>query len=292
MNQTATESEITSARSGKLSDQYVRLFSNKDIVKNYRNKFTSRIEQIRHLCEVKQLEPFVKGKLLDCSVGTGRLIPHFSKVKEFYAADTSPEFLDYVKQTYPFVNVKQGDLREPLPYETGYFDTVFSMRTLFAIGSISATITEMARVCKNGGYFIFDYQNVPANKKLQDGAIKAKGKDRWSNLGNHQESPDTILDNIPGVTYHKYPLDMFLHYVKSGAKAMSPEYTESVNRRGHFALLKKHLVFRFFNSKLNILPDAFWVYYERLSYKYTFLSFKPKKTRRPRRYLYVCQKNI
>lgn len=144
----------------------------------------------------------------------------------------------------------------------------------------------------NGGYFIFDYQNVPANKKLQDGAIKAKGKDRWSNLGNHQESPDTILDNIPGVTYHKYPLDMFLHYVKSGAKAMSPEYTESVNRRGHFALLKKHLVFRFFNSKLNILPDAFWVYYERLSYKYTFLSFKPKKTRRPRRYLYVCQKNI
>jgi ubiquinone/menaquinone biosynthesis C-methylase UbiE len=291
MNQPLSQLEKDNdAKPEVLSDAYVKLFSHKKIVRNYRNKFNSRIEKIRHLCEVKQLEPHVSGKLLDCSVGTGRLIPHFSQVTEFYAADTSPEFLEYVKKTYPFVNVKQGDLREPLQYETGTFDTVFSMRTLFAIGSISGTINEMARVCKIGGNFIFDYQNIPNRKNSKNKQDGIKTTNKWHQLVDFQESPDEILDSMTGVTYTKYPLDMFLHYIKSGAKSLNPEYTKSTTKRGYLTLLKKHLLYRFFNSRFNILPDKFLVYYERLSYKHPALSLKPKKVQYCRRYLYVCQK--
>ncbi|MDX1975769.1 MAG: class I SAM-dependent methyltransferase [Rickettsiales bacterium] len=271
-----------------LSTDYIRHFSDKNVAKSYAKKFNSRIERLRHLCEVAAVKPLLKGKLLDCSVGTGRFIKHLDKVTDFYASDTSPAFIAYINRNYPFVETKLGDLRAPLDYASESFDSVFSMRTLFAIGPIGTALHEMERICKPGGVFIFDYPSTSKKKKLKPKS--ESGEINWKYLGEKQESPDVILDSMSNVTYEKLPLDMFLHFVKSSRKVVQNESTKQMSLWQIIKFIRRNFVTLFFNSKFNFLPDRFWVWYEGMSHKYHVLSFKPKQSRRCRRYLYVCRK--
>lgn len=277
-----------------ISSEYIDLFTKTDSAKKYNKKFDGRIEWLRHLYEVRALKPYVRGKLLDCSVGTGRFIKYFKKATEIHANDTSPVFLDFVKKTYPQVHTKQGDLRYPLDYPTDSFDTVFSMRTLFAIGPIGATVKEMHRVCRPGGRFIFDYPNVPKGRKAGD-ISKAElnapdignSGEKWKQLRKFHESPDTILDNIPGVTYEKIPLDMFYTSIKAGAKSVSWEILKKQSWSERFTHCRRFYVRRLFNSKLNIVPDRVWLKIEELTLRHPILMPKGRKCVR---YVYVCKK--
>lgn len=272
-----------------ISTDYVELFSDKSVVKRYAKKFNSRLDRLRHLAEVEILKTLVKGKILDCSVGSGRFIPHLKQVTEYIAADASESFLQFVKKRYPHVITKLNDLRYPLEDADNSYDTVMSIRTLFAIGPIKTALHEMRRVCKPGGSFIFDYPVVARKKRSNDYGLVYK-KNKWSDVKNYQESPDVILDEMEDVTYRKIPLDMFFHYIKAGSSSLSAEARAEMPKRKQALFDKKRSVYRLFNSQLNILPDVFWLWYEKLSIKYPPLSFKPKSNNVFKRYLYVCTK--
>ena len=282
------ETKIMQFPAKPLSDQYIGIFSEKGIAKRYNKKFKWRPDLLRHLTEVDILSPVIHGKFLDCSVGTGRLIPYLKRVTEFHAADTSAEFIAYVQKQYPFVQVKPGDLRKPLEYPNEMFDSVMSMRTLFAIGPIRNTIAEMDRICKPGGNIIFDYPNVPLSKRIE--ATEEEVNYDMSALGKYQESPDAILNSMSNITYEKIPLDLFLHTIKSNLKkARRRAYRKRKDLLSPLAWWRLSLYYLMYWACC-FIPASLMVRYERLSHRYPALSLKAKDKRNCKRYLYICTK--
>jgi ubiquinone/menaquinone biosynthesis C-methylase UbiE len=173
---------------------------NARVVERYNAKIDRKIDRLRHLVELGLLNRYASGSLLDCSIGTGRFVRHLDMVTKYSGMDYSPLMLDYIKKTYPEVETKQGDLKQPLAYPDNSYDIVICTRTLFALGDISATLSEMARVSSK--YVIFDYSRSPL--KLPDNleAVKIHNLDgilglikrtiEWKFNSKYNIIPDSI----------------------------------------------------------------------------------------------------
>ena len=145
---------------------YSRGFIGAEKSENYLRKFDKRIDRLRHEVESGILRKFAKGDCFDCSIGTGRFINKLPRATSYSGMDYSEDFVSYIRENYPGVPVKQGDLFEGIDEPDGKYDTVLSIRTLFALGDIAPIVSEMARISKNGGLIIFDYGVKPAKTTL------------------------------------------------------------------------------------------------------------------------------
>ncbi len=98
-------------------------------------------------------------KLLDYGCGLGRFYPYFSDKCEYYGIDISQAMIDECVRKFPekremFV-VAEG---ERLPFPDAFFDQVICNGVFDACYQERA-LTEMLRVCKNGGVLLISGKN-------------------------------------------------------------------------------------------------------------------------------------
>jgi len=164
---------------------YSNDFSKPGISKAYEQKFNSRIDQLRHLAEEKILAEFATGRLLDCSVATGRFVEKLPRVESYTGLDYSQEFLDFVSKKFPNHTFKKNDLLQGIALQDDSFETVICIRTLFALGRTSEIVGEMKRVAKRGGTLIFDYGNSRRSATVGASKIDTSSEDIEKIIRDH-----------------------------------------------------------------------------------------------------------
>jgi SAM-dependent methyltransferase len=124
-----------------------------------------------------KLKRYSAGKVLDFGTGAGASVRNvIDAVKDFECVtgldttrpeqDIGPDLLNHPRFRY----IQHNDL--PLPFESFYFDTVCMSHVLhnLPLPSRQATIYELLRVLKPGGYFLF----VEGYRDQQSGARKTQ----------------------------------------------------------------------------------------------------------------------
>ena len=112
----------------------------------------------------------VKGKLLEIGCGEGLFLSQLAVVNpgvELWGVDNSPDRLCQAESRFKerHLNCPRLSLSDALqlPFENGFFDTVVCVNVLFNMPSADVAkkaLFEMSRVCKKGGYVIFDFRNA------------------------------------------------------------------------------------------------------------------------------------
>jgi ubiquinone/menaquinone biosynthesis C-methylase UbiE len=111
--------------------------------------------------------------ILDVGTGTGRFAIFLAKKgKNIVAVDQSSEMLEVAKQksiedeVSDFIEFVQGDV-ERLPFEDNTFEAVISIHVMTHFNDINNFISEIARVLKPGGIFVFDLSESFTAKAYQ-----------------------------------------------------------------------------------------------------------------------------
>lgn len=99
-----------------------------------------------------------RGVVLEIGFGSGYNLPFFRNVEKFYALEPSAELYQYAKNrisevNFPFEYIQSS--AESIPLNDNSVDTVVSTWTLCSIPDLSKTLTEVHRVLKPGGKFLF-----------------------------------------------------------------------------------------------------------------------------------------
>lgn len=137
--------------------RYAKLHQGADAVARYQRKLDNRLDQLRHQAECRLLSRWLKGQLLDCTVGVGRFIGRLPNVTRYDGMDLSGEFVDHVRAAYPGTHAVTGDLLAGIPFPDASYDSVLCLRSLSGIGHLSTVLPEMVRVTRPGGLIVFDY---------------------------------------------------------------------------------------------------------------------------------------
>ena len=99
---------------------------------------------------------YVGENILDVGAGDGTFLNYLllksSNIKKAVASELSAEAIEKGKEKYKKIIFKQEN-SEKLGFENGTFDTVFAIEVLEHILDIDASLEEVNRVLKSGGYF-------------------------------------------------------------------------------------------------------------------------------------------
>jgi ubiquinone/menaquinone biosynthesis C-methylase UbiE len=155
------------------------------IIDTYRDKNTTEtfdksrskyaFQRYKHKIEANFLKKTLleikkdKLKILDVACGTGRMLPEIFSVGkeiEYIGFDSSKEMTKYLEKKSNNMNIEKnvkikiGDASE-MPFEDGGFDVVYSFHLLWHLPKKEQEkiIKEMLRVCKKGGFVVFDILN-------------------------------------------------------------------------------------------------------------------------------------
>lgn len=151
-----------------LKQFYNRDFGDSYIQKRFRNCNCFNLDQVILERKLRRLSFRKQPKILDIGCGVGRFIPvvlNFRKDASYIGLDISKAMLEYVRKK--FINLIhekkiefiRGDV-ENLPFSDGLFDLVFSFQLITHFSSIDKALNEMIRVCRHGGYILFDLHNL------------------------------------------------------------------------------------------------------------------------------------
>lgn len=96
-------------------------------------------------------------RVLDFGCGVARPLLHFTRLcpaPSYYACDVDDTAVAFVHKNYPQVRACVNRFSPPLPYETGFFDLVYSVSTFshFNMEDQALWLKELARVTKPGGW--------------------------------------------------------------------------------------------------------------------------------------------
>ena len=96
-----------------------------------------------------------KDKILDLGCGTGATVGYLKDKYEIYATglDPSENFLEIARKKYGYAAFIKGK-GEMLPFDRESFDGVLAECTLSLMEDLEATINEVSRVLKTGGWFV------------------------------------------------------------------------------------------------------------------------------------------
>jgi ubiquinone/menaquinone biosynthesis C-methylase UbiE len=123
-----------------------------------------------HLCDLLLSRPFVSkhrqqllahasGNVLEIGFGTGLNLPHYpERVRKITTVDPNAGMHRLAQQRVrkSKIEVDQRVLSgERLPFENGTFDCVVSTFTLCSIADVGQALSEVYRVLKSGGKFLF-----------------------------------------------------------------------------------------------------------------------------------------
>src|SRR4051794_34528576 len=100
------------------------------------------------------------GRILDIGAGTGRVTRCLLSLGWHVTAfDTSMEMLAELGSAHPQVPTVHGILGEPLPFVSGSFDAVVSLRVLKYVDDLDSALGELARVVRPGGAAVLEFTN-------------------------------------------------------------------------------------------------------------------------------------
>ena len=135
-----------------------------------------------------------ESRIVDISCGTGELLLELQKrgMSNLYGIDISEEMLNKAREKQQASNeesqhltLTQGDVHR-LPYPNNYFDNVISTEAFHYYHHQAKALSEMKRVCKQGGRIIIvDVDFGIFNSllvKLEPGCVKVNTKQEMINL--------------------------------------------------------------------------------------------------------------
>jgi len=121
----------------------------------------------------------VDGKVLEIGFGTGLNLPHYPhKVKTLVTVDPNPGMGRYTAKQIEASDIdveRQVLSGESLPMQDESFDTVVSTWTLCSIEDIQKALTEVKRVLKPGGQFIFLEHGLSPDTKVSQWQHRLNG---------------------------------------------------------------------------------------------------------------------
>lgn len=134
------------------------------------------------LCELALSQEFVSkhrhellsqasGKTLEIGFGTGLNLPHYpEQVRKITVVDPNPGMRRKAQRRIEESQI-EVDQRlvsgEQLPFDEGLFDCVVSTFTLCSIEDVSRAISEVYRVLKPGGRFLFMEHGLSPDREVQ-----------------------------------------------------------------------------------------------------------------------------
>lgn len=99
-------------------------------------------------------------KVLDAGCGTGlvgeemRKLPCAASLVKLYGGDLSPHMIEHAKTKNVYDDLEVVNVKEPLPYEEGFFDSVISCGLFLQNHCGPECLPNLARVLKVNGYII------------------------------------------------------------------------------------------------------------------------------------------
>jgi len=147
-------------------DEYNRKIYNKNYsADNMKHFFRYKYDQEMANIRFEILKKYCKYKIVaDFGCGTGEYFIPIAKIaKKAVGVDFSENMLNILKlnlKKYTVQNIKI--LRENIKHtslDSNYFDTVYSLSTLYQIPEVEKIIFEMNRILKQGGIAIFELGN-------------------------------------------------------------------------------------------------------------------------------------
>lgn len=111
---------------------------------------------------LSMLEKIRGKKILDIGCGTGiyaRILKR--RGAKMFGIDISPNMIEIARSHVPDVDFRVGSVSK-LPYKNGYFDIVFSAYVLHHFEDLDVAFSEISRVLKGGGVYIFSTTNPVA----------------------------------------------------------------------------------------------------------------------------------
>lgn len=123
-----------------------------------------RIERIKTLREVE-------GDILEIGLGTGLNLPHYPKeIEKIVALDihlnTNSKLEARIKESGIEVELHMADGRN-MPFKNDSFDSVVSTWTLCSISNLDSALSEIHRVLKPSGRFVFLEHGLAKNQSIQ-----------------------------------------------------------------------------------------------------------------------------
>ena len=99
----------------------------------------------------------LRGAVLEIGAGTGANVPHYPRTLDrLVLTEPDPAMLKRLRRHAlpPGAETLEADV-SALPFEAGSFDVVVGTLVLCSVGSQESAISEIARVLKPGGAFVF-----------------------------------------------------------------------------------------------------------------------------------------
>ncbi|NNG05025.1 MAG: class I SAM-dependent methyltransferase [Inquilinus sp.] len=150
----------------------------------------------RRVAERRQgIVPNARGRVLEIGIGSGLNLPFYDPgVEAVVGVDPSAKLLAMARRAAervaPAVELVEHSA-EALPFDTASFDTVVSTWTLCSIPDVNAALTEIRRVLKPAGSFLF----------IEHGAAAEPAVARW------QDRLNPVWGRFSGGCHLNRPID-------------------------------------------------------------------------------------
>lgn len=126
---------------------------------------------------LRKLLPRTGRRILEIGAGAGRLGDLYQGYDEVYLLDYAKSQVEQAKERWghdPRFTFVQGDIYS-LPFPTGYFDTIVTVRVLHHVKALAQALAEVARITAPRGVYVTEYANKRNLKALLRYAV-GKGK--------------------------------------------------------------------------------------------------------------------
>lgn len=158
--------------------------------------FMKPIEK-RFLYDIRRnIIPLAYGNVLEVGIGTGVNIPlyDFGAVKSLTGLDVKLSKEIVQKADYRIALIESG--AEQMPFTDNSFDTVVTTLVLCSVDNPSKSISEIKRVLKKDGQYLFIEHILPSDKKLANIFQSCNGL--WSKIThgcNLNRKSDCFISN-------------------------------------------------------------------------------------------------
>jgi ubiquinone/menaquinone biosynthesis C-methylase UbiE len=114
----------------------------------------------------KHIISHAQGKVLEIGIGTGVNLQYYRKdlIEDLNSLDLNHQLSDSLIESFGFSHRLHIGRAENLPFADSSFDTVVETLTLCSVLDLEQTLSEIFRVLKPGGKFIFLDHVEPSNE--------------------------------------------------------------------------------------------------------------------------------
>ncbi len=173
-------------------------------MKSTYDAFMSYFEKKELGTQRQALMPSATGSVLEIGSGTGVNLKYYdlSRIDSLTLTDfkLNPVLSDQVKTlNHDYISIKSASV-ESLPFEDNSFDTVVVTLVFCSVYNVSNGLSEIKRVLKNDGKFIFIEHVLPEKQPLKE--IFNKVTPLWKVLASNCHLNRDFLDSLNQSGFH------------------------------------------------------------------------------------------